>query len=265
MKYNRSIFVYLGVIFCLSSLDIFAGINVGQPSPAVQPKSLKALAEDCNPATAVVELNINNIRARIMSGGDMWWDLNNNPRYEVPKVDPTSGEIPKHSLFAGALWIGGFDALGQLKVAAQTYRQTGNDFFPGPLNDNGQIEKSVCSDFDKFFTVLGADITDFKAKLELNGGTLSASQIPESILKWPGKDNPYFDEFQLPAGKNLAPYWEATPGENSYYDPTTGDYPVIDSEIEDVYADQMIWWIFNDMGDVHTETSGQQKIGRAHV
>ncbi len=258
MKYNRSIFVYLGVIFCLSSLDIFAGINVGQPSPAVQPKSLKALAEDCNPATAVVELNINNIRARIMSGGDMWWDLNNNPRYEVPKVDPTSGEIPKHSLFAGALWIGGFDALGQLKVAAQTYRQTGNDFFPGPLNDNGQIEKSVCSDFDKFFTVLGADITDFKAKLELNGGTLSASQIPESILKWPGKDNPYFDEFQLPAGKNLAPYWEATPGENSYYDPTTGDYPVIDSEIEDVYADQMIWWIFNDMGDVHTETSGQQ-------
>ena len=34
----------------------------------------------------------------------------------------------KHSMFAGALWIGGVDDGGQLKVAAMTYRQSGNDF-----------------------------------------------------------------------------------------------------------------------------------------
>jgi len=223
--------------------------------PLPKPKSLKALAEDCNPATAQVELNINNVRTRLLSGGDMWWDLD-DAKYEIPKVDPASGEIAKHSLFAGALWIGGIDALGQLKVAAQTYRQTGNDFFPGPLDASGQIEQSVCTNFDQFFVVTGADIDRYLTKLEQSSGTLPVSDIPESILKWPGKDNPYFDNFALPIGKDLAPYWESglTPG----YDPTTGDYPVIDEAVEGVYADQMIWWVFNDVGNVHSETGGQQ-------
>ena len=44
------------------------------------------------------DLNINNVRARILGGGDMWWDLN-DARYEVPKGGG------KHSMFAGALWL----------------------------------------------------------------------------------------------------------------------------------------------------------------
>ena len=58
----------------------------------------------------------------------MWWDLVGNAEYEVPKG---SG---KNSLFAGAIWIGGKDAAGNLKVAAQTYRQSGSDFWPGPVD-----------------------------------------------------------------------------------------------------------------------------------
>ena len=45
-----------------------------------------------------------------MGGGDMWWDLA-DAQYEIPK----GGD--KNSLFAGALWIGGVDDGGQLKVA----------------------------------------------------------------------------------------------------------------------------------------------------
>ena len=42
-----------------------------------------------------------------------------------------------------------------IKVAGMTYRQDGNDFWPGPLNadvasdDYGTIGADVCSDFDK--------------------------------------------------------------------------------------------------------------------
>jgi hypothetical protein len=61
----------------------------------------------------------------------MWWDLN-NPKYEIPKVtDPNA--VRKHSLFSGAIWIGGRDNGGNLKLAAMTYRQRGSDFWPGPL------------------------------------------------------------------------------------------------------------------------------------
>ena len=81
----------------------------------------------CSPATAQVDLDINNVRARLLNGGDLWWD---------PVAQVAGYEIPKgsglHSIFAGAFWIGGIDASGQLHLAGQTYRQTGDDFWPGP-------------------------------------------------------------------------------------------------------------------------------------
>ena len=40
-------------------------------------------------------------------------------------------KIVENTMFAGALWIAGVSDGGQLKVAAQTYRQDGNDFWTG--------------------------------------------------------------------------------------------------------------------------------------
>ena len=80
----------------------------------------------CAPAAAKEDLDINNVRATILTGGDMWWDLVNG-KYLVPK--PAPGANGPTSLFAGSLWIGGIDASSTLKVAGMTYRQTGNDFF----------------------------------------------------------------------------------------------------------------------------------------
>ena len=57
----------------------------------------------------------------------MWWDLSNN-LYEIPKGSGIN------SIYCGAIWIGGLDAGGQLKITAMTYRQSGNDFWPGPIN-----------------------------------------------------------------------------------------------------------------------------------
>ena len=73
----------------------------------------------------------------------MWWDLN-NPHYEVPKTD----SVPKrHVIFSGAIWMGGLDDSKTLRVAANTYRQSGADFWPGPL-ENEANDQLTCSNFD---------------------------------------------------------------------------------------------------------------------
>jgi len=115
---------------------------------------------DCTESRAQTDLAINNVRAMLRAGGDMWSDGNLNARYIVPNVDPSSGEPEISALFAGAIWLGAYDDGGNLILAAQTYRADGNDYWTGPLNpDLGTIEKIDCEHWDKHFTVLGDDIT----------------------------------------------------------------------------------------------------------
>lgn len=115
-------------------------------------------------ATASIDIDINNVRAKIMNGGDMWWDRGlGSARYEVPKVLEGSGAKSVSSLFAASIWIGGIDNSGALRVAGQTYRQNGNDYYPGPLDNNGTTESDMCSKFDRFWKI---NYTDVKAFLE---------------------------------------------------------------------------------------------------
>jgi len=86
--------------------------------------------EDCAVAEAQVDMAVNNVRARLLTGGDVWWD-GSDGRYIVPKVEPGTGVPERSSIFAGAVWIGGFDPGGNLKLAAQTYSTSGEDFWPG--------------------------------------------------------------------------------------------------------------------------------------
>ncbi|MBK8444263.1 MAG: hypothetical protein IPL35_12965 [Sphingobacteriales bacterium] len=128
MKKNHFIHFLFAVLPVLLSFPATARENIGSGKTG-KSGDVKKTTIDCLPANSQTELNINNVRTTLMTGGDMWWNLD-AARYEVPKVEKGSGGTSRHSLFAGALWIGGIDALGQLKIAAQTYRQTGNDFFP---------------------------------------------------------------------------------------------------------------------------------------
>ena len=52
-------------------------------------------------------------------------------KYEVPKGDGTS--VGVHAIFAGAIWISGLDAAGNLKLAGMRFRQGTSDFYSGPL------------------------------------------------------------------------------------------------------------------------------------
>jgi len=187
-------------------------------------------AQSCTPATAFDYLDINNVKARINNGGDMWWDLIGTAKYVVPKTGNVS------SLFAGALWIGGLDAQGNLHVAAQTYRQNGNDFFPGPLDVSGNVNLQTCNNFDQIWKVNKSTIDSFTAGL--------FASPPPSISQWPGRNNP---NLGFSADQQLAPFIDMNGDE--FYNPDDGDYPAIP-------GDQALWFVMNDMGNTHTETGG---------
>ena len=157
----------LYIFFATITMVIQAKENVNHPGGnATTPD--QSLAFNCAAGTAQTLLDINNVKTMILNGGDMWWDLS-NPKYEIPK---NSG---KHSLFAGSLWIGGLDDEDQLKVAAQTYRQSGNDFWPGPLdnarlssdgnlnNKYGTTNADVCSEYDYHHVITRAEVEEFLA------------------------------------------------------------------------------------------------------
>ncbi|MCB0514590.1 MAG: T9SS type A sorting domain-containing protein [Chitinophagales bacterium] len=202
-------------------------------------------AQNCAPTTAFTFLEANRAKAGLLNGGDFFWDLNSG-QYYVPADSITK------CIFAGALWLGGVDAMDNLHVAAQTYRQTGNDYWAGPLDNNGNIDEANCGLFDRFWKTTSADIDAFLTTYAQNPTNITAEDVPESLLQWPAKGNPHFTDFSLP-NQDLAPFFDAN--SDGLYNPLNGDFPTI-RPYSQAYADQMIWWIFNDVGNIHTETGG---------
>ena len=174
---------YAGALTILSVLGI--ATQVGARENIVnshRTSELKATATGCLPAKAELDMDINNIRAHYMTGGDMWWNRGIGvAAYEIPI---NSG---KSSQFAASCWIGGYDAQGQLKVAGQTYRQSGNDYWPGALDNNGKIDQDHCSGWDKFWKVDKSTINSF-IQLFKSGVTPSGS-LYQSINEWPAVGN----------------------------------------------------------------------------
>jgi hypothetical protein len=222
----------------------------------------KTTSAGCLPPSTSAELNVNNVRTLIHSGGDMWWDLVQNARYEIPKG---SG---RHSLYVGNLWIGGREAQTQtLKVAAQRYRSNGVDFWTGPLDSLGtaSIDAETCDLYDQLWSISRQEVEKFRLCWDGNSVDPNCDnyQVPESIKKWPG--NPIFqsNEQHKLMQHVLAPYFDND--SNGYYDYTKGDYPLydLDNTIDCnadrsalLYGDFTLWWVFNDKGNIHGETQG---------
>ena len=203
------------------------------------------VAAGCDPSSSQTDLDVNNVRTTIMGGGDMWWNLS-DARYEIPK------DGNRHSMFAGALWIGGVDDGGQLKVAAMTYRQSGNDFWTGPLDEvTATITAADCALWDQHFKVTREEVELHVANSALN--TYTEDQIPESIKNWPARGN------GIAGDRELAPFY--SPTGNLYYDPSVGDYPDYNitgtNDNASLFGDQTLWWVFNDKGNIHTETEAE--------
>lgn len=249
-------------------------------------KPTNTLKANCSPATAKLTMEFNDVKALIEQGGSM---------FQNRQADVASYEVPKgsglHVIFAGALWMGGTDVNGQLKLAALRYRQ-GNDFWPGPLTTNvgsgnynpsgpvgddairdfgdANIDPNECMAYDKFFTIRKAEIIRFNIWFECNEGIVTegcddivdpTNDELNRIYGWPAhgdisKNQDYW----------LAPFYDRDG--NGAYDPDAGDHPWYDDILgrDDVecgidrritlYGDETHWWVFNDKGNIHTETNG---------
>jgi hypothetical protein len=237
--------IALGLSFSANARNIPGSSGHGAANTG-KPKSINAA---CAPGSGRTDMDLNNVRTTIFTSGDMWWDLNNTPRYEIPKG---SG---KHSMFAGALWLGGLDNGGNLKSAAMTYRSGGNDFWPGPLTlADATTDAVVCNAYDKHWKITRQEVEEFY----LGAGP---SQV---IAEWPGNgiDGGTFAGFD----SEIAPFVDGNG--NGIYEPDLRDengfaieYPAYDITGDlgcdaRLFGDQTLWWIFNDNGNIHTETGG---------
>lgn len=226
-------------------------------------------ASGCLPGKTSTDLALNNVRARINTGGDMWWDLQGIAEYEIPKGST------KTAMFSASLWMGGLDVNGQLKGAFQRYRGNGNDFWPGPLTIDGTagVTSEVCAKYDKHFVITKAEVMQFIAYME-DPASFPDYSRPDIISNWPAhgdKTNNY--------SYYLAPFKDVD--FDNEYNPDNGDYPYYDfantlcktktptmeeefqnsvhgSVLSDqvLKGDQTLWWVFNDNGNIHSETKG---------
>ncbi|MEZ4954569.1 MAG: hypothetical protein R2825_13455 [Saprospiraceae bacterium] len=275
----RSIKILIALFFglCMFTTSVFAYYNPKEraikPDNNNENNSSVSFREQCVTANRQIDQDVNNVRARLTAGGDVWWNRNDG-KYVVPKVTPGEQEIS--SIFAGAVWLGGLDPGGNLKVACQTYgnSQGQSDFWSGPLNDEtGTTDKIFCDQWERFFEVAGSEVQQSLAFFEAarNGGPeYTADMIPFGLRQWPATGNPYFFSavgFDLPiTSQGLAGFWdENLDGE---YNPLDGDFPTIEirgcEEFPDgtprppQFPDEMIFWIYNDEGGgaIHGESNG---------
>lgn len=190
-------------------------------------------------AQVAAKLDINNISSGILTRGDMWWD----PATQTPVCEFYKGSGISIS-FGGSLWMGCVDASGKLHVAAQTYRQNGNDYWPGPLDSSDTLTSPISNKWDKVWKVDYMQIDSFKSQ-----STHTLANTPQAILEWPAKGNIYAKGHggtPLTISQDMAPF--ADVNGNGFYDPLNGDYPLLK-------GDQMLWWVFSDNGPTHNESN----------
>lgn len=176
-------------------------------------------------------LDINNVRALITADRALFYDGNLN-KFEIPKGSN------KSTIFASSVWIGGVSN-GNLYLAAETYRQQGGDFQPGPvLNNYTQTTEQY---WNKVWSIKKIDIDQFKDNIQ-NNRSVNTGQFLD-ILNWPAKGNVKVGD----TTQGYAPFVDAN--NNGIYEPLLGDYPKIK-------GDMMLYSIMNDDIPEHTESNG---------
>jgi hypothetical protein len=258
--------IQLAVILVPIVIRMSCSVVLAQPyGDTHAPLPIDERAAGCSPANGSTFLEFNNVKALIHTGGNLWQIMGQNlSHYEIPKG---SGIM---ALFTSALWLGGVDINGQLKLAAVRYRD-GQDYWTGPLTEAGDAEviPSTCTKYDRHFVISQDEVREFDAWYnagiyDAEHGTNTQStefpdyEIPLSILEWPAHGDP-----TLGQDFYLAPFYDRNT--DGYYNPLDGDYPWYDIHKQlsctndrtvTLYGDQTVWWVMNDKGNIHTETGG---------
>jgi hypothetical protein len=212
-----------------------------------------AKAQDCTSGSSRHDIRgVNAMRAAFLNGGDMFWDLTDAQFGLEPRLG--TAEKFRATIFSGGLWLGGKDQLGNLKLAASTYRRgTKFDYSPGPIQ-SGSVSSALCSKWDKHWFVSRDDINQHVSQVN-NSGRIT--DTIENVFSWPGRNNPYFrrfNGFDLPQNQSFAPFFDKNKDGN--YSPQLGDYPLPENVKPEAVPALMNWCIFNDRGAVHGASGG---------
>ena len=252
-------------IFTLTAFALLAGqawgykyVPEGTPGETAGSNNQPALrAAACAPATGLRDLEWNNVRALIETGGSLWQDrATSQASYEVPKGGGVS------SLYAGALWMGGISPDQQLKLAALTFRR-GNDYWTGPLTNDGSAEvtEDICAEYDDFFVSTRTDAQRHRQFFDATAAGTVDEEFPDGYAM-PNyfRDYPAHGNTELNQDYYLAPFKDYDG--DGFYSPENGDYPWFDflqeidcknrrrEDIVPLYGDRNFYWIFNDNGNV---------------
>ena len=259
---KQLIAIVLGSVFILSSNNAFSYLKTNvkeNQKPTKQKDASQVRSANCSPATGKITMSFNDVSAFLETGGSMWQDRGNGvAAYEIPKGSGLK------VIYAGALWMGGTDVNGQLKIAALTFRSD-EDFWAGPLSvgsNNGStglgigtynpsdpvgddairdfgsatIDQDQCEAYDKFYTVRKSEIIQFSTWWDCGAGVLPpesctdvsapSSEIMNRLYSWPahGDASRYQDYF-------LAPFYDnpnGPAGADLSYNVEDGDYPWYD-------------------------------------
>ena len=90
MKFIKQIIITFVVAFLIS----FGITKENVPNPNMNSSNYSKVAQGVLP-TSQTDIDVNNVRATILGGGDMWWNLS-DAQYEIPKGSGLN------SLFAGS-------------------------------------------------------------------------------------------------------------------------------------------------------------------
>ncbi|MCB0842801.1 MAG: T9SS type A sorting domain-containing protein [Bacteroidetes bacterium] len=175
-------------------------------------------------------LETNELKASVLSAGDLFRNANGNPSFEAPKGSGVS------TIYASNLWIGGIDETGSLLMAAQTYRQSGTDYWHGPVSNN--YDSAYDAQYDRVWKISKTEIDD-----HISSWASPGYAAPDAIINWPAHGDTTKGEAWL-----LAPFVDHN--QDQIYNPFQGDYPAI-------RGDEAMFFIYNDLRSVHTETGGQ--------
>jgi hypothetical protein len=174
-------------------------------------------------------LTVNNVSPFMSDANHFFWD-GQTPKSVAPTNSFTS------TLFSMGLVFSGIDEGSNLRLASETYRQIGVDFWNGPISN------TYDTDYDNQYSKVWS-ISLYDIRAHINNYANSGYVVSDIIANWPANGDESKGQSAI-----LAPFEDLNT--NGIYEPAMGEYPQIKGE-------QCILFIANDVRNTHTETGGQ--------
>lgn len=189
------------------------------------------------PATRILENN-----HRIMNSA-AYGPLSHYEETEVVLQDRRDTLIRSFQLITPL--FSAIDRNGDIKLTTEFYGTSGFYFLPGPLSRDGGLEPMDPDGnyFNKVWEVRRDQIQELIYLRE--EGLLTADRIPEDILSWPARGNPFFEMAEIDF--DLAPFLDFD--SDGIYDPLSGDLPLCLEENPDYFPRQWHFSVMNDVND----------------